>query len=71
MNFKNKISADEAIKFEKSHFINTGNGENNVTKKQRLIMLAPESPLHCKDDRDGIYDESTYDSFHNFETGEY
>lgn len=72
VNIEFKISADEAIKFEKSHFCGNGDTTNNITRKQRFITLAPESPLHFKD-VDGIYDDTsscTYDtSYHNFETG--
>lgn len=61
-----KFSVDESIK---KHRPSLDNGETTLTKRHLLIMLAPESP-HISKNFDDIYDESTYDSFHNFETGE-
>lgn len=37
--------------------------------KYGLIKLAPESPLRKSSDI--LYDDSSYDSFHNYETGEF
>lgn len=64
-----KLSADDSINIK--HRLSFDNGDNSIaTKRQLLIMLAPESPAHNFRSFEEFQDESTYDSFHNFETGE-
>lgn len=59
--------ADDSTNFK--HRLSFDNGDNSIaTKRQLLIMLAPESPAHNFRSFEEFQDESTYDSFHNFET---
>lgn len=44
-------------------------GEEPSTMKYAFIKLAPESPL--RKSSDVLHDDSSYDSFHNYETGEF
>lgn len=46
---------------------NVGESSERRTDARYFVQLAPESPL--RKSSDVLYDDSSYDSFHNYETG--